>query len=321
MQYHLAPMEGVSGYVYRSAHAAVFGPLDGYITPFLAPTQSRCFSSRELREVDPEHNAGLSVTPQLIAASAENFLWAEHALHHMGYPETNLNLGCPSGTVTAKGKGAGMLARPEQLRVFLDAVFSAAAGPVSVKTRVGFSSPEEFPALLELFSQYPIARLIVHPRVREDFYRGSPRLECFTLAAARSRAPLCYNGDLFRPADAQALTARFPGVSQLMFGRGLLADPALARKLRGGPAADLEELRAFHALLWSGYRAMMPGPKPALARMKEVWSYLLFLFADRDQLLKPIRKAARPDEYESAAAAVFREGQLLPESRFDPAAL
>lgn len=318
MRFDLAPMEGVSGYVYRNAHAAAFGPADGYITPFLAPTQSRCFSARELREVDPVHNAGLNVTPQFIAASAENFIWAEHALHAMGYSEVDLNLGCPSGTVTSKCKGSGMLAHPDRMEPFLDAIFSAAEGKISIKTRVGFSDPDEFPALLELFNRYPISRLIVHPRVREDYYRGAPRLESFALAVERARAPLCYNGDLFRPADVAALTASFPTVEQVMLGRGVLADPALIRRLKGGPAASMDELREFHARLWAGYREMMPGPKPALARMKEVWSYLLFLFEDRDRLLKPIRKASRPEEYESAAAAVFRSGVLLPESRFDP---
>lgn len=317
----LAPMEGVSGYVYRNAHAAVFGPADGYVTPFLAPTQSGCFSARELREVEPEHNAGLSVTPQLIANSPENFLWAEHALHDMGYGQVDLNLGCPSGTVTAKCKGAGMLADPARLDAFLDAVFSGARGKISVKTRVGFADPAEFPALLDIFGRYPISLLTVHPRVRQEFYKGTPHLESFALAVERAGAPLCYNGDLFHPADVAALTARFPAVERVMLGRGVLADPALIRRLRGGAPASMDELRQFHALLWEGYRAMMPGPKPALARMKEVWSYLLFLFADRDRLLKSIRKATRPEDYEAAVAAVFRCGTLLPESRFDPGQL
>ena len=81
----------------------------------------------------------------------------------MGYTEVNLNLGCPSGTVTAKGKGSGFLAHPNELAAFFDEVFSKNPLPVSVKTRLGYEMPEEFAALLDLYNRYPIACLTVHP--------------------------------------------------------------------------------------------------------------------------------------------------------------
>ena len=65
------------------------------------------------------------------------------ALADVGWRELNLNLGCPSGTVTAKGKGSGMLRDRAALRAFLDEIFARPALKISVKTRIGFESPDE----------------------------------------------------------------------------------------------------------------------------------------------------------------------------------
>ena len=87
--------------------------------------------------------------------------------------------------------------------------------PVSVKTRLGIESPEEFPPLLEIFNRYPMAELIIHPRVRRQFYKGMPDREAFALAARRD-LPLVYNGDLFTAADCAALQAEYPGMPMML---------------------------------------------------------------------------------------------------------
>ena len=314
----LAPLEGITGHLFRNAHAAVFGPADKYMTPFLSPTQSGCFSSRELRDVLPEHNEGLNIVPQLLSNNADNFIWAARQLRDMGYRELNLNLGCPSGTVTSKGKGSGFLAHPEELDRFLDAIFSQLDQPISVKTRVGKISPEEFAPLLEIYNRYPISELTIHPRIQTDFYKGSPRMETFELALERSRAPLCYNGDIFSPRHMAELSARYPQVDHVMVGRGIVANPALIRQLQGGAPASAQELRAFHDRLYEGYCQIMPGTRAILAKMKELWAYLSFSFTNREKAAKPIRKATRLPDYEEAVARLFREQEVIPSGTFDP---
>ena len=126
MNYYFAPLEGVTGSEFRRAHHRWFPGVDAYYMPFLSPTQDHVFTPRELRNVLPEHNQGFRAVPQLLTKNPEDFLWCAGELAAMGYGEVNLNLVCPSGTVTAKGKGAGMLARPEELDCFLDTVFSQA---------------------------------------------------------------------------------------------------------------------------------------------------------------------------------------------------
>ena len=175
MNYYFAPMEGITGAVFRRTHHEFFPGIDKYFMPFITPTTQEKLTPRQKRDVLPEYNEGVPAVPQLLTRAAADFIWAANTLASLGYAEVNLNLGCPSGTVTAKGKGAGFLAHPDELDRFLDAVFSACTVPISIKTRLGVHDPAEFEALLEIYSRYPVAELTIHPRVRQDFYKGRLR--------------------------------------------------------------------------------------------------------------------------------------------------
>ncbi len=150
-----------------------------------------------------------------------------------------------------------------------------------------------------------------HTRVREDLYRRPARPELFPAILAASRTPLCYNGDLVTAADCRAFSVRFPGAG-LMMGRGLVADPALASKAKGGPGADRDTLRAFHDALYEGYARDFGSRRNAMLRMKELWSYLIHLFRDPESYAKKLRKAADPAEFEALTAGMFRELELPP---------
>lgn len=306
MEYYFAPMEGVTGAIYRRVHHHYFPEVDTYYMPFLTPTQDRVFTPRELRNVLPEHNQGFRAVPQLLTKNAGDFCWAAQALFDMGYDEVNLNLGCPSGTVTAKGKGAGMLANPEELDRFLEEVFSKIQGAISLKTRLGMESSEEFPRLLEVFRRYPVCLLIIHPRVRRDFYREPVRMESFAWALEHYSGCVCYNGGLTSVADCVQLHQRFPQVERVMLGQGLLANPALIRQAKGGPGPGREELMAFHEELYRAYLAAFGSQRNTVYHMKELWNYLSGLFVGSEKALKQIRKAADSASYESGVAAMFR---------------
>ena len=152
MRFYSAPMEGVTGWLYRGVHHRCFPGADKYFMPFLSVSQDHVFPRRELQDILPAHNEGVPAVPQLLTRRAEDFLWAAGELAAMGYREVNLNLGCPSGTVTAKGKGSGFLAFPEELDRFLEEIFSRAPVAVSVKTRLGVREPEEFLRILEIYN-------------------------------------------------------------------------------------------------------------------------------------------------------------------------
>ena len=308
MELYFAPMEGITGARYRQAHRACFGGVDRYYLPFLSPTRDHLFTARELRQVSPEVNAGLNAVPQLLTREPVDFLWAARALGEMGYGEVNLNLGCPSGTVVAKGKGAGLLADPPALERLLEGIFSGDLGGVrvSVKTRMGMADPEEFGPLLKLLGRFPIALLIVHPRVREDYYRHPLRRAEFLALLPRLGLPWCWNGGV-TDRESYDQAAALPGVRGVMVGQGLLADPALARKLRGGPPAGRDELRRFHDLLYRGYLADFGSQRNTVFHMKEVWRYLSRLFDGGEKLFKQIKKAQDAPAYEGAVGRIFGE--------------
>ena len=306
-QFDFAPLDGITRSVFRRVWARRFGGADRIFVPFFSPTHQHVITPRDLREITREGAEDLPLVPQVMSCLAPDFLWAAEVLGDMGYPEVNLNLGCPSGTVTAKGKGSGFLARPEDLVAFFDQVFSQVHLPVSVKTRLGYQTPEEFPRLLEIFNRYPIACLTIHARVRPEKYKGPLHLDVFEAALRESRNPVCYNGDLQTVAGVREIERRFPAAEAVMIGRGGVADPALFRKLRGGSAATREELQSFTQELYQEYQAFYGQVGTAAQRMREVWFYLIHLFEDADRLNRPMRRFRTPGEYEAAEAAIFRE--------------
>ena len=196
MKILFAPMEGIAHWLYRSTQHACFDGADEYFLSFWSP-RGQSLTHREQADVLPENNAGMKAVPQILSNSSEDFLWAADKLKALGYEEVNINLGCPSGTVVRKHRGAGLLAYPEELERFLDGVFEKSPVAVSLKTRLGMESPEEWPALLELFNRYPARRLILHPRSRAEQYGGSPHREWYDYTLRESKLPVCYNGDLF----------------------------------------------------------------------------------------------------------------------------
>lgn len=300
VKYYMAPLESVTTWIYRQAHAKIYGRLDKYFIPFLEPHEKRDFKTRELQEILPEHNENIYVVPQILTNRSEGFIKLAKALKDWGYEEINLNLGCPSKTVVTKGKGSGFLAKPEELERFLTEIFDALSGEVkiSVKTRIGKEDPEEFPALLELFNKYPMEELIIHPRVQKDGYGNVPRLELYELAEKQSVNPLCYNGDLYTREQIRNFAERFPGTERLMFGRGFLRDPGLLYN-EGKDSKDIfEKFWAFHDLVYGGYQERNMGDRNVLFKMKELWSYQVYQFSEPERLFKTFKKVQDCNEYE-----------------------
>lgn len=329
VQYYLAPMQEVTGYVFRNVYQELFGDMDKYFTPFIAPTKKKILKTRERKDVAPEHNKGMYVVPQILTNDAEQFVDTCHMLMDMGYHEVNLNLGCPAATVVSKRRGSGFLEDPKQLDLFFDEVFhrldksvvsdsergireemedSSKVGiQISVKTRLGLEFSEEFEDILKVYNSYPLHEVIIHPRLQKDFYGNQPDWETFGKALENSRHPVCYNGDIFTREDYEKLMARFPTVNRIMFGRGLVANPGLVREILTGKVVAAEELRKYHDRLFTGYMEAMGSEKDTLFKMKEVWGYLgmRFVGEEAEKCMKKIRKAKNAVEYRLAVERMF----------------
>ena len=310
MNYDLAPMEGITTYIYRSTFQKYYGGVDRYYSPFLA---SMHLSTREKNEVLPEHNEGMALIPQILSNRSDEFLEITKALQAYGYDTVNLNLGCPSGTVVSKHRGSGFLAVPEELDAFLAEIFDKCPLKISIKTRIGISDESEWETILKIYEKYPISELIVHTRLQKDFYKLPARPHTFA-AARKLGIPLCYNGDITSPEAQQAALTADPSIDRFMLGRGIIADPELIESLSTGtPARDKDRLQSFLTDICDRYiREMSGGDRNTLYKLKEIWVYLGSLFPDAEKHVKKIKKSTRLTEYEAAMQSLFDHCEMKP---------
>ncbi len=307
MNLYFAPLEGLTGYVYRNAFQKYFPGIDKYFSPFIVANQQEGLKTRDMRDILREHNKGITLVPQLLTNQARDFIHTSETIKRLGYEEINLNLGCPSGTVVSKNKGSGFLAKREQLDAFLEEVFEASVTRISIKTRIGKEEPDEFYELIEIFNKYPVTELIIHPRLRKDYYKNTPNMAVFEDAVRLSKNPLCYNGDIVTEAGYRQLVEAYPGLKAVMIGRGLLANPGLLSEITGSGAPKRSRMKAFHDEIYQGYRSIISGDRNVLFKMKEFWTYFIQLFPDSDKLGKRIKKAEKLFEYDLAVSELFLE--------------
>ncbi|MGL4363051.1 MAG: tRNA dihydrouridine synthase [Cellulosilyticaceae bacterium] len=303
MKFYLAPMEGLTGYIFRNAHSHYFEKADKYFTPFISPNQHGKFSSREKNDILPINNEGIYVVPQILTNNSDYFNRTCSQLLEYGYEEVNLNLGCPSGTVVSKGKGAGFLQNLEQLKKFLEEIYNKPDVKISIKTRLGMENAEEFPKILDILNDFPLEELIIHPRVRSDFYKNTPNYECIEYACEHSRHKLCYNGDLVTKESIDKVKERFEIIDSVMIGRGILANPGLwdeytHQKYTLNEQLYKDKIYEFHNKLLEDYIENLSGERNVLFKMKELWFYLGRLFVDAEKQLKKIKKSTTIKDYE-----------------------
>lgn len=324
MQIYLAPMEGITTYVYRKAYANHFGNIDRYFTPFIA---NKKMGKRDRDGILPENNPRMELIPQILTNSADDFLSVTKDLAAYGYHTVNLNLGCPSGTVVGKKRGSGFLGQPLELERFLVEIYEKCPLKISIKTRVGLEREEEWEGLLSIYEKFPLEELIIHPRLRKDFYQGEIRYQTFHKAINRMKVPLCYNGEINSVEDFRDICNRFPTIDRVMIGRGILRNPELVEEIRlwekekdskGNEAVakdnlvkkeydenSLKRLYSFHQEIYEGYQQIMSGDINTLYKMKELWCYLGDGWEGKEKSLKRIKKAKNLKEYEREIADIF----------------
>ncbi|MFT8348524.1 tRNA dihydrouridine synthase [Clostridium saccharoperbutylacetonicum] len=311
MKYYFAPMEGITGFIYRNSYEKFFGNINKYFAPFIVPNKSRSLKTKELRDILPENNIGMNLVPQILTNDSEGFIYTTKKLQELGYEEVNLNLGCPAGTVVSKNRGSGFLAKREELDIFLDEIFKINNMKISIKTRIGKDNPEEFYELIKIYNKYPIEELIIHPRTQKDFYGNKPNLEVFSDALRLSTNPLCYNGDIFTAQNYEGLTKTFPKVQAVMLGRGILANPGLMNLIKSNINLEKKILKDFHDEILNKYIELFNEEKNAIFRMKELWGYMIYIFSDNKKYSKKIKKSQKLSDYNEAVSSLFEEQNII----------
>jgi tRNA-dihydrouridine synthase len=306
---HFAPLQGYTDAIYRSAHARIFGGIASYYTPFVR-LEHGDFRRKDVRELDADNNRGVNLTPQLIASTPEKILRILALFIEKGYKNIDINLGCPFPTLAKRHNGAGLLPYPDEVKALLMAAIEAHPEiQFSVKMRLGWEDANECMALLPLLNSLPLSHITMHPRLGKQQYKGEVDLEAFQRFYAECEKPLIYNGDLLTLDDIDTISNRFPRLSGLMIGRGLLANPALAIEYQQGAPLSLKEkiekIRLLHADVFSQYGNLLEGGDlQLLTKMRTFWEYLL---PDGDRKAKKvIHKTSKLSNYQAAVSNLLK---------------
>lgn len=310
MKLYFAPMEGITGYIFRNTFNKYFGKnIDKYFSPFIMAHEKVGMSPKEINDVLPQNNIGLKLIPQVMTNSSSEYLKIEKTLSDFGYDEINLNFGCPSKTVVTKKRGAGILSDTDLLEKLLYEIFEKKSTSISVKSRIGYCTTEEFYDLIEIFNKYDMKELIIHPRLQNEYYNGVPHFDIYKEAEKLSKNPLIYNGNIFSEKDFEKVSDEFDenGITKgVMMGRGLVGNPFLADEISQNTVPDKKLLLDFLEELTDAYADFMSGDLPVLFKMKEIWGMICSdesnyenIFEFDSKTMKKLKKCNTIKEFKS----------------------
>jgi tRNA-dihydrouridine synthase B len=307
---YLAPMRGLTNALYRNLFAAHFKGIDAAIAPFIATVSAARVNPSLVKDIAPENNRGMPVIPQFIGNAPQDFILLARVAFDMGYDTVNWNLGCPYPMVAKKRRGSGLLAFPELVDRFLDAVIPRIPNQLSIKLRLGRKRADEIFELIAIFNRYPLRELIIHPRTGVQMYTGGVDLDTFEAILPLAAQPVSYNGDVFDLAGFTRLRHRFPTISRWMLGRGPLSNPFLPEMLKRGSEEvhrPVERFKRFHDALLGAYLAAFSGPSHVVSRMKGYWQYFSQSFRNGEAIFKRIKKAGSLGKYQAVVDRFFNE--------------
>ena len=239
----LAPMEGLLDFVLRDVLTRV-GGVDRCVSEFIRVTGTLLPDKVFLRYI-PEllHGgrtlAGVPVRAQLLGS--DPVCMAENAacLAALGPEGIDLNFGCPAKVVNRHGGGAALLQEPERIATLVAAVRRAVPAhlPVSAKMRLGFHDASLALECAQAMQDGGACEIVVHARTKLDGYRPPAYWDQIPIIRAAVSVPVVANGEIWTVEDAQRCRA-VSGCDALMLGRGMVADPGLARALRAADAGQ-----------------------------------------------------------------------------------
>ena len=301
MKIYSAPLQGFTEAVWRNVHAAVFGGIDGYYTPFLRYEHGE-IRSKDIRDVERKNNSVENLVPQVIAANPDEMRPLLEFIANEGYARVDINMGCSFPLQMRKRHGAGLLPHPELVAELMKEVALHPEFSFSVKMRLGCNSKDEWKELISILNDAPLRHITMHPRLGIEQYKKPVDVDAFADFYAACKHPVIYNGDLNTLADINRIELQFPELKGIMLGRGLLSNPALGIEYRAGQELTNAEqgnlVRRMHDEMMRQLTPRLQGNTQFLSKMKPYWEYLLPTMLKRDK--KAILKATTIEKYLSA---------------------
>lgn len=271
----LAPMEDVTDVVFRHVVKEAGAP-DVFFTEF---TNSDSFCHPDGKE---------SVRGRLVFTEDEQpivaHIWGDNpdffremsmGVAEMGFKGIDINMGCPVPNVAGRGKGSGLILRPDVAATLIEAA-KAGGLPVSVKTRIGYHEREEMTAWITHLLEQDIANLSIHLRTRDEMSKVPAHWDMIPeIMAIRDRvAPqtlITINGDIADRTAGLALAEKY-GVDGIMIGRGIFKNPfAFEKEPREHSTEELLGLLQLQLDLQDRYAEMVPRSIVGLHRFFKIY--------------------------------------------------
>lgn len=305
----LAPLQSFTDFRFRNAFFKFFDGIDGCYAPYIRLTNDKEIKKAQQKDILVENNKLMTVKPQLMVNTVDDFMLVANYVASLGYDEINWNMGCPYPMVAKRQLGAGMLNNPDEIERLLSEIIPKSPIKLGLKMRMGYESTAEILKVIPVLNQFPITELIIHARYAKQLYKPSVDLDRFKECISLSKIPLTYNGDINSVADFNKLKLEFPTINSWMIGRGVVSDPFLPSMIKEGvqeyPKDRLLRFRAFHDELFQDYESVLSGDRQVLLKMESFWEYFAQSFYDSHKTYKRIKKSKNLQEYNNAVNTNF----------------
>ena len=304
-QLWLAPLHGITSRTFRNTLCRHFGGIDCFMSPFLPVQSAGKFRPKVWQDIAPEHNTALPLIPQLMGNRPEQFVETVTVLHEQfGYEQFNVNIGCPSSPVVRHSRGCGLMPHPERVEAIVAEVTSKTPFRLSLKMRLGLHSADEGRELLRRLNDYPLDFLVIHPRLGDDLYEGTPNWDVFEEFCSITKHKIVYSGDVFFKEDYKTLAERFPMVETWMLGRGMLQNPFLAEEIKNQDVGDKKS--RFMVFYQDLADSLLPirGESGTLANLKELWHYFAVFAHTLEEDLQRLLRINNLSEFMSVSSSL-----------------
>jgi tRNA-dihydrouridine synthase len=225
----LAPMQDVTDLPFMRLMTQ-YGGADLYFTEYFRVHASSNLEPWILRSI-AENPTGRPIIAQMIGNDVPALVRTARELQQYPIVAVDLNLGCPAPVVYRKCAGGGLLREPQKVDAILGALRDVISIKFTVKTRLGFDTPEVFDQMLAIFARHSLDLLTVHGRTVAEMYRSEVHYDFIARAVATTGCPVLANGNVYSAAKAAAVLAD-TGARGLMIGRGVIRNPWLFHQIR-----------------------------------------------------------------------------------------
>ncbi len=293
----LAPLDGITNYVFRNCLCRHVGGIDFFITPFL-PVQERVkLNVANWRDIWPKNNTVKPTIPQLMGHNPVHFVDTLQILYETyGYTSFNWNIGCPVAQVVRRHRGCGVMPDTDRVEEVVRAVTEQPPFHFSLKMRLGLHHSDEGMHILDRMERYPLEFIVIHPRLGEQLYNGVPDWEALDRLVQHTHHRIIYSGDIFTSNDYLQLQQRYPMINDWMLGRGMLRDPFLAEEICGLEVGDRYARFAKYYQLWVTELLPLRKERGVLYNLKELWHYYRYFYELTDDQL---HRLLRIDDFTS----------------------